>query len=108
MNEIGNASMSKIKKKVSFADAAGFTLEFVKIIPPHRGEDFFNIFTTCGTPTTTTAKVCSVHDRDPERTWPRVLPSRTKQALFSSVFTVRMFVSKALYAMTLLLLEPFK
>ena len=36
--------MSKIKKRVSFADAAGLALEFVKIIPPHRGEDYFNIY----------------------------------------------------------------
>ena len=43
MNEISSTSMSKIKKRVSFADAAGFTLEFVKIIPPHNGEDCANI-----------------------------------------------------------------
>jgi len=39
MNEISSASTSKIKKRVSFADAAGFTLEFVKTIPTHSGED---------------------------------------------------------------------
>jgi len=38
--------MSKIKKRVSFADAAGFTLEFVKLIPPHNGEDYVNIYTS--------------------------------------------------------------
>ena len=38
--------MSKIKKRVSFADAAGLALEFVKIIPPLRGEDYFNIYTS--------------------------------------------------------------
>ena len=46
MNEISSTSMSKIKKRVSFADAAGFTLEFVKIIPPHSGEDYVNIYSS--------------------------------------------------------------
>ena len=41
-----STSMSKIKKRVSFADAAGFTLEFVKLIPPHNGEDYVNIYTS--------------------------------------------------------------
>lgn len=39
MNEISSTSTTKIKKRVSFADAAGFTLEFVKTIPTHSGED---------------------------------------------------------------------
>jgi len=38
MNEISSTSMSKIKKRVSFADAAGFTLESVKTIPTRSGE----------------------------------------------------------------------
>ena len=43
---MSSTSMSKIKKRVSFADAAGFTLEFVKLIPPHNGEDYVNIYTS--------------------------------------------------------------
>lgn len=39
MNEISSDTTPKIKKRVSFADAAGFTLEFVKTIPPHACED---------------------------------------------------------------------
>ena len=43
---VSSIIMSKIKKRVSFADAAGFTLEFVKIIPPYSGEDIINIYTS--------------------------------------------------------------
>lgn len=39
MNEISSDSTPKIKKRVSFADAAGFTLEFVKTIPRQGSED---------------------------------------------------------------------
>jgi len=39
MNEISSTPTPKIKKRVSFADAAGFTLEFVKTIPTHGDED---------------------------------------------------------------------
>ena len=46
MNEISSNSTPKIKKRVSFADAAGFTLEFVKTIPPHSGEDNVTIYTS--------------------------------------------------------------
>lgn len=38
MNEISSNSLPKIKKRVSFADAAGFTLEFVKTIPTNDSE----------------------------------------------------------------------
>ena len=46
MNEISSTSTTKIKKRVSFADAAGFTLEFVKTIPTHSGEDNVTIYTS--------------------------------------------------------------
>ena len=46
MNEICSTSPPKIKKRVSFADAAGFTLEFVKTIPTHGGEDNVTIYTS--------------------------------------------------------------
>ena len=46
MNEVNSTSTAKIKKKVSFADAAGFTLEFVKTIPTHSGKDNVTICTS--------------------------------------------------------------
>ena len=46
MNEVNSTSTAKIKKRVSFADAAGFTLEFVKTIPTHSGEDNVTICTS--------------------------------------------------------------
>ena len=48
MNEISSDSTPKIKKRVSFADAAGFTLEFVRTIPRRGSEDNVTILNSNG------------------------------------------------------------
>ena len=87
MNEASGHSTPtrSIKKKVSFADAAGLTLENVKTIPPYRSEDDVTLNNT-----TPNNNHCGLYMHSPRR-WTKLLSPCFVEPCKTDSFMERVF-----------------